>query len=378
MQTKPTHILHLIKSLGRGGAETLLPETLKVHDKSIFLFHCIYFLPWKNQLIEEITEAGGFVKNIPAVNNIRILFQAFSIVRYIKENNIDLIHCHLPWAGFVGRIVHLISGVPVIYTEHNKQERYQFLTRLLNKWSFNFQSLAIAVSEEVKRSIEKNIKPTIQVKTILNGINTEKFHRNMESGKRIRTELGIPNDAIVIGSLGVFRTQKRINYWLELFLQISKSNHNVRGILVGDGPLNQQIIEQVKDLGLEDLVFLPGLQTNAVDWYSAMDIFMMTSSFEGLPLALLEAMSCECAVVSTNAGGICEVIVNDISGIIVDVDQWKNIQSKVQFLLDNPGIKNSMALAARERVMNHFSIQSMVNQLETTYNYYVHKRKYEG
>ena len=376
MQTKPIAVLHLIKSLGRGGAETLLPETLRIHDKNIFVFHCIYFLPWKNQLADEIIAAGGIVKNIPAVNNIRILLQAFRIARYLKDNKIQLIHCHLPWAGFVGRIVHLISGVPVIYTEHNKQERYQFITRLLNKWSFNFQSLVIAVSEDVKYSIQKNIKPSIPVQTILNGINTAKFHRNTDAGKRIRAELGIPVDAIVIGSLGVFRTQKRINYWLELFRKASTLNPSIRGILVGDGPLKLEIISQIKDLGLEDLVFLPGLQTNAVDWYSAMDIFMMTSSFEGLPLALLEAMSCECAVVSTNAGGISEVIENDISGIVVDVDLWKKLAFKVQFLLDNPDIRTRMGLAARRRVVNHFSIESMVNQLQTTYHYYVHTEKH--
>ena len=74
MQTEPIRILHLIKSLGRGGAETLIPETLKVHDKTNFVFYCIYFLPWKNQLVEEIKAAGGMVQNIPADNNIRILF----------------------------------------------------------------------------------------------------------------------------------------------------------------------------------------------------------------------------------------------------------------------------------------------------------------
>lgn len=376
MQTEPIRILHLIKSLGRGGAETLLPEALKVHDKNNFLFYCIYFLPWKNQLVEEIIAAGGIVRNIPAVNNIRILLQVFRIARYVKENNIQLIHCHLPWAGFVGRIVHLISRIPVIYTEHNKQERYQYLTRLINKFSFNLQSTAIAVSEDVKRSIQKNIKPNIQVKTILNGINTEKFRRDFLAGQKIRADLGISSDAIVIGSIGVFRTQKRINCWLEIFLQVSKSNPNVRGILVGDGPLRQQIIEQINELGLEDLVFLPGLQTNAVDWYSAMDIFLMTSSFEGLPLALLEAMSCECAVVATNAGGISEVVIDGINGSIVDVDQWRGLVSKVQFLLDHPEKRGSMAIAARDRIVHHFSVHQMVDQLENQFIFYADKRKY--
>ena len=376
MQTEPIRILHLIKSLGRGGAETLLPETLKVHDKNNFVFYCIYFLPWKNQLVEEIKAAGGMVQNFPAANNISILLQAFKISRFIRDNKIQLVHCHLPWAGFVGRIVHLISGIPVVYTEHNKQERYQYLTRLFNKFSFNLQSTAIAVSEDVAQSIKLNINPSIKVNTILNGINTEKFRRNLPVGQKIRAELGISSDSIVIGSLGVFRTQKRLNAWLEIFATVSKQNPNVRGILVGDGPLKEDIILQVKALGLEEIVFLPGIQSNSSDWYAAMDIFMMTSEFEGLPLALLEAMSCECAVVATNAGGINEVVEDGINGSIVAVDQWACLISKVQFLLDNPAEMVSMGQAARDRVVHHFSIHQMTRQLEKLYSFYADKGKY--
>ena len=375
MQTEPIRILHLIKSLGRGGAETLLPETLKVHDKSSFIFYCIYFLPWKNQLVEEIKLSGGMVNNFPANNNISILLQAFKISRYIKKNNIQVVHCHLPWAGFVGRIVHLISGTPVVYTEHNKQERYQYLTRLFNKFSFNLQSTAIAVSEDVAQSINININPSIQINTILNGINTEKFRRNLPVGQKIRADLGIPSDAIVIGSLGVFRTQKRSNAWLEIFATVSKQNPKIRGILVGDGPLKQDIILQIKTLGLEKIVFLPGIQRNANDWYASMDIFMMTSEFEGLPLALLEAMSCECAVVATKAGGIREVVNDGINGLTVAVDQWPCLVEKVQFLLDNPSKRISIGQAARDRVVHHFSIHQMTKQLENLYTSYVDSGK---
>ena len=376
MQTEPIRILHLIKSLGRGGAETLLPETLKVHNKCSFVFYCIYFLPWKNQLAEEIMSSGGMVKNFPANNNISILLQALNILTFIKQNKIQVVHCHLPWAGFVGRIVHLISGIPVIYTEHNKQERYQYITRFFNKISFNLQSTAVAVSEDVAQSIKLNINPSIQTNTILNGINTDKFRKDSFALQKIRADLGISNNAIVIGSLGVFRTQKRLHHWLEIFAKVSKNNPHVRGILVGDGPLKQEIIHQIKGMGLSDIVFLPGIKTNPVEWYSSMDIFMMSSEFEGLPLALLEAMSCECAVVATNAGGISEVVNNGINGSIVDVDQWPELSSKIQFLLDNPSKRISMGQAARDRVVHHFSIHQMTKQLENLYTSYADTGKH--
>jgi glycosyltransferase involved in cell wall biosynthesis len=119
-------------------------------------------------------------------------------------------------------------------------------------------------------------------------------------------------------------------------------------------------------LGLTDKLFLPGLQTNTRDWFSLMDIFMMTSEFEGLPIALLEAMSMECAVATTNAGGVKEVIQKDISGLMVDVDEWDQLAEKLEILRDNK-LRLSLARKARERVLDSFSLKRMVNELEDVY-----------
>jgi glycosyltransferase involved in cell wall biosynthesis len=163
---------------------------------------------------------------------------------------------------------------------------------------------------------------------------------------------------------------------LELFSKLHAIYPDLRGILVGDGPLKKDIIAKRKLLGLENVVYLPGIQTNAVDWYSAMDIFMMTSEFEGLPLSLLEAMSCECAVVATNAGGIKEVLVNRVNGFTAEVDQWGKLFYAIEFLLSDPILLKNISLAARSRVTESFSIQTMVSQLESTYSQYAHSRKY--
>lgn len=107
-------VFHIIKSLGRGGAETLLPETLKLHDQERFDFHYIYFLPWKNQMVKEIEAFGGKVTCFLASNNIKLLQRSKKVIHYCKENHIDIIHCLLPWSGFLGRLVHKNSKLPVI------------------------------------------------------------------------------------------------------------------------------------------------------------------------------------------------------------------------------------------------------------------------
>ncbi len=364
-------VLHIIKSLGRGGAEMLLPETLKLHDRENFDFHYIYFLPWKDQMVGALQKAGGKVTCLEAKDNIRLLLQYKEIISYTREHQINLIHCHLPWAGFVGRLVHKNTGIPLIYTEHNMQERYHSVTKSINKLTFNSQSLALGVSEDVTSSINKNISPKIPVRTLLNGVNTESFKRTGNS--QVRKELGIPEDAIVLGNVAVFRFQKRLVEWLQVMNKIQEQNSNIYGVIVGAGPLEEEIKKEWKTLGLENVVFFPGLKTDVKPYFEAMDIFMMSSSFEGLPIALLEAMSMECAVVATDAGGIKEVIRNEQDGLTCKVEEWKKLPELCQVLIDDPEKLKNYKKAARERVVQNFSLTKMVDELETIYNDYVKK-----
>jgi glycosyltransferase involved in cell wall biosynthesis len=360
-------ILHIIKSLGRGGAEMLLPESLKLHDQERFEFHYIYFLPWKNQLESALRAAGGEVTCFSAKNNIQLMLQWGKVIDYINQHNIQLVHCHLPWAGFLGRLIHRINGVPLIYSEHNKQERYHRITYYLNKLTFNSQNKAIAVSKDVALSIHENIHPSIPVKVILNGVNTSSFKRTIQDGIYIRKELGLPENAIIIGTVAVFRFQKRLLEWLEVMAHVCAQNENVYGIIVGDGPLKENILNKRSELKLEERVFMPGLKVEVKPWLSAMDIYMMTSEFEGLPIALLEAMSMGCAIASTDAGGIKEVIENDVNGLIVPVEQWQSLKNQVlKLTLDEP-FRRKLSKNAEIRVKEAFSMDKMVHELEKVY-----------
>lgn len=359
-------VLHIIKSLGRGGAEMLLPETLALHDQATFEFHYIYFLPWKNQMVAALEGAGGKVSCFQANNNVQIILRSRKVIRYIRQHNIQLVHAHLPWAGFLSRIIHKLTGIPVVYTEHNKQERYHGLTSFLNKLTFNWQTLAIAVSEDVQESILRNINPVVPVQTVLNGVNTESFVRNDADGETIRHSNGIPGDALVIGTAAVFRFQKRLVEWLEVMKKICDEDDKIFGIIVGDGPLKEEIVRKRKDLGLEHRVIMPGLITEVKPWMSAIDIYMMSSVFEGLPIALLEAMSMECAIASTSAGGIKEVIRDGQDGLIVPVEEWASLSVAIGKLKD-AAVRKSLAGKARERVVASFSLKRMVTQLETLY-----------
>lgn len=368
-------VLHVIKSLGRGGAEMLLQETLPYHDRSKYEFHYIYFLPWKDQMVGGIKRNGGIVHCISATNNLKIWMQADKIAEYAKANGIQLIHCHLPWAGFVSRRVYKKTGIPVIYSEHNKQERYRLPTKLLNKWTYNWQTAAIAVSGDVATSIHQHIGPKIPVHTILNGVAVDNFKRDTAAGLKIREQYGIASDTIVVGTIAVFRFQKRLKEWIDVFKATEEKHPGIRGIIVGDGMLKDEIHAHLEATGMKDKIILPGLQTEVKPWLSAMDIFMMSSVFEGLPIALLEAMSMECAVVSTDAGGVKEVIRDQQDGLLVKVEEWPKLQEALSRLITDPAQIKNYGSRARQRIQDSFSMQNMVQQIEALYDEVLKNKK---
>lgn len=366
-------VLHIIKSLGRGGAEMLLPETLKLHDQSKFEFHYIYFLPWKDQLVEALRSNGGQVTCLAANNNLQLMMQLQNVVKYIREHNIQLIHAHLPWAGVIARRAGKRTRIPVLYTEHNKQERYHLATRWMNLFTMNDLAAIIAVSEDVAASIAKHKrKLSIPLHTVLNGVNTDTFKPGTVPSA-IRAELGIAHNAPVIGTIAVFRFQKRLEIWLETAAAILQESPQTRFIVVGDGPLKKEIYTKAEQLQLAGKVFFVGLQSEVRPYLAAMDIYMMSSVFEGLPIAMLEAMSYGLPVVTTNAGGIRQVVRHETDGLMSGVDETHKLGEYALQLIRDETRRKQFGNNARHRVIEAFSLTRMVGQLEALYHKYLEK-----
>ena len=346
----------------------LLPETLKIHNKSRFEFHYIYFLPWKDQMVDSLLAQGVEVVCLKANNNVQLLSKVTAVRAYIKKHNIQLIHAHLPWAGILARIVGRITGTPVIYTEHNKQERYHMATRIMNLSTLNWLTCIISVSQDVEQSI-RNHKSGLRsrVLTILNGVNVSHFIPRQFNGSSIRKSLGIPMDAPVVGTIAVFRSQKRLDLWIELARKILDTSSNAHFIIVGDGPLKQDLIRKVEQLKLEERIHFTGLHTDIRPFLAAFDVYMMTSMFEGLPIALLEAMASGCAVVSTKAGGIAEVIRHEVDGLLCEVDEPEKLVPYVIDLMQDQQKRENLGIQARQRIMSTFSMETMVSKLERLY-----------
>lgn len=361
-------ILHLIKSLGRGGAEMLLPETLRAHDRQCFDFAYGYFLDYKNQVVPELEKQSAVVRCFHANNGVAILAKSGAVARFAKEWGADIIHCHLPLAGVAGRIAGKLAGIPVVYTEHNKQERYHPLTRKANLITAGWNELVLSVSEDVESSLKKaTAGKEISVQTLLNGVDTAKFDDARYDKSSAKKALSIPGNAPVVGTVAVFRDQKRLHLWLDLAKKISEHFPEAYFILVGDGPHFEALRQQATELGIAEKTIFPGRLEEVRPWLAAMDVYLMTSEFEGLPIAMLEAMSMRLPIVSTTAGGIGEVVRTGEEGFLAPVHDYTALLQPLLQLLKNENLRKQTGTNARRRVETAFSIERMARELETVY-----------
>lgn len=360
-------VFHLVKGLGRGGAETLLVRTAATPLRSPRKNAYGYFLPWKDALVPELQAQGCLVRCFTARNPLEMVLRLPQLVSFLKDWRPDLIHCHLPLAGVIGRLAGKILGVPVVYTEHNLQERYHPLTRWANRLTWTMQERAVAVSAEVMESISRRLPSQTGVQTILNGVDCEVFSHQQEPRERLRAEMGLSEADFLVGTVAVFRKQKRLDLWLQAARKLAQEFQDIHFVMVGDGPERPMVERLVEEYSLSSRVHLPGLRTDVRDFYSAMDAFFMSSDFEGLPVALLEAMACQAPAVATTAGGIGEVIVDESQGLLAEKGDVEALVEHLRKLHKQKPFRDSLASGGRARVESAFSLEKMNNELETLY-----------
>jgi L-malate glycosyltransferase len=360
-------VFHLIKSLNRGGAETLLAEGLRFADAERFELSYGYFHPELDGLVPTLRAAGASVTCFGATNRGSMLLSAHRVARHLREHGIDLMHCHMPLSGAIGRVGGRLAGVPVVYTEHNKVEWYRRASFWLNAWTYGWQEHVIAVSDSVRDSIEAYIRPRVPVTVIRNGIDAAHFTRDPDGDHTVRHRFGIPADAPVVGNVAAFIPQKRVHDWIAAARLVHERHPETRFLWVGEGPQRQELLDAAAGAGLQDVVHLSGVQADVRPFLAVMDVYMMSSAFEGLPVALLEAMAMGCAPVCTAVGGIPEVIRPGNNGIITDPGAPDQLARGVGELLDDAERRMAVSAAARRTVECEFSVERMTHEVEDIY-----------
>jgi L-malate glycosyltransferase len=402
---KQKKILHIIKGLGRGGAERLLVSTIRQHSKH-YAFDVVYFLPEKNHLQKDLESLGCTVTCLSSSNVLSMVSQLPALVKIIRANHYDILHAHLPWAGIVARLAGKITGVKVVYTEHNLFNRYNVVTRVISKLTFGWQHMVIAVSDKVKEVLEREVNPTVPVRVVNNGVDVEEFSvtgfrlpvvgrveemEGVEVGSTEPSVLGHDKsnqadpsvlrtpplkgeenknkikNKIVIGTVTALTEQKRIDRWIRIAEKVAAKIPECAFVIVGDGVLQDDVHAWAKALVEQKKLVLPGQTNDPVSWLAHIDIFLMSSDFEGLPVSLLEAMAMECVPVVTNVGGIPAVVEQGVNGYMVETEQEEEAVLNIVTLAQDEVLRKRMGTAARKTVVEKYSVTRMVGELEEVY-----------
>lgn len=358
-------VLQLMKVLNRGGAEVLMLHLCRRMSSMGYDFDVAYFASDLDDLVPDFEECGASVVCLDASTQAAMFRRLPRLVRLIRERQPDLVHCHLPLPGVVGRIAGRLTGTPVVYTEHAPVDRYHPLTRFAHESTWRLQDQVIACSDAVGRSFTPRMTG-VPVEVIQNGIDTERLRFDEAARSEVRNALGIPDDAFVLGHVAVFRQEKRLDLWLELATRVLHEAPDTHFLLVGGGPLDEEVRDQWTTIARPDRIHLPGMKADVAPYLSAMDAYLMTSDFEGLPIALLEALSVGLPVVSTAAGGVPEVITAE-TGIVVDCGDVEALRSAVLTLVNDRDRAEAMGRRGRAAVIDGFSLTRMMSDLDRVY-----------
>lgn len=368
--TRRRKVLWLIKGLGLGGAEKLLSLSLPYIDRDKYDYEVAYLLPWKNALVDDFRREDIPVHclNQSRPYDIRTLWR---LNRLLRNENVDVLHVHLPYSGIMGRIASRMSPVKaVVYTEHNLWQRYHKITSLFNKITYRWNDAVIAVSNEVEHSIRDNYsvngKPKLDV--IPNGVDIALLQNVMARKRDIRPEFGIPADHAIVVHVANFTPKKRHCDLLEAVKLVINKNCKVTFILVGQGPLQEKTEADARRLGIEDNVVFAGFRADATDIMAAADMFVLPSQFEGMPVSMLEAMALGTPVIASRVGGIPEVLEDRLDGILIDAMEPGQLADSVLRLLADQDLRATLSNKALIKVRQKFSIEDMVRSTESVYD----------
>jgi glycosyltransferase involved in cell wall biosynthesis len=288
----PIRILHVVVNMNRGGAETLLMNLYRNIDRSKVQFD---FLTCRDGAFdEEIINMGGRIHRIPYItevghkNYIRALNQFFK-----SFPNYKIVHSHMDkMSGFVLREA-MKNNIPVrIAHSHNTQSEGGILAKMY-KWyaGSNIKHSAnrrFACSKAASRWLFGEETDSLIIK---NGVDLTRFTFSYQVRNIIRRELEMPSDAFVIGHVGRFNKQKNHSFLIDIFMEYWRNNKNSFLILIGDGPLKQEIEQRITDAGIHDFVKLLGVRSNVYELIQSFDAFVFPSFHEGLPVTLIEAQA---------------------------------------------------------------------------------------
>lgn len=358
-------VLWVIKALGPGGAEQLLLNAARVHDHEQFDIECAFLIEDDPSFVADVEAAGVVCHRLGGGS---ALSWPLRLRQLIARGGYRVVHVHSPLPGSVARLSTLTlrrrARPTIVTTEHCIWSSYHPATRTLNRWTSRLDAAVLAVSDETLESITG--PAARRAETLVHGIPLSAVSAEASHRDEVRRELGAGDDEWVIGTVANFREQKDYPNLLAALRILVDAGHPVRCVSVGHGPLEAEIRARAEREGLGAHVTFLGKRRDATRIMSAFDVFTLASSWEGLPVAMMEALAIGLPIVATRVGGIDQALGDESLVTLVPPGDAAALAEGWRTVLTDPMRRSRMAARSLE-LASEYDIARAVERIESLY-----------
>lgn len=368
MAARPLRVLWLTKGLGPGGAERLLVTHAAVTDPDRVTYEAAYLLPHKRHLVPELEALGVVTHDLASPRDVDPRWLR-RMGQLIEEGSFDVVHAHSPAPAAQARL--LVRSIPrsrrpaFVYTEHNRWPSHSRATRAANTATFGLNDAVITVSDEVRSSMAD--RHAAAARTIVHGIDVDAVAPLRADRDVVRAELGVAPDQVLAVTVANFRAPKGYPDLLEAASRVASKRPDVHFVIVGQGPLEDELRAEHARRGLGATVTILGYRPDAARVTAAADLFVLASHHEGIPVAVMEALAAGVPVVATRVGGLAEAIDDGMSGRLVPARRPQLLADAVVELADDPDERRRLSIGA-SAAASRFSAARSRDEIEAVYD----------
>ena len=362
-------ILYLIESDDPGGAENVMLSLIEYFKEKYPIYVGCFKKGW---IYNELKKRKLNPQPIPTNKGSYDIKLLYHLIKLIKKEKINLIHSHLFDTNFYSSLAAKIAGIPHISTEHgdihHTSKKLDKKTLIKAKTISHFSDKIVFVSKFTRDKFLKLSKvPKQKIAIIYNGIDLKEYEQPTDI-QRKKAEIGIKNSEFVIGNVANLYPVKGQIYLLKAAKKIIKEFPNTKFLIIGRGELENELKKEAQKLGIASHIKFLGFRNDVKELLKIMDVFVLCSLSEGLPLSLIEAMASRVPVVCTNVGGIPEVINDRINGFLVPPTDPNALATKIINLLKDRTLANKLAYSSYEKIKQQFSLQFMLDKYAEIYS----------
>lgn len=361
-------VLCCIKCLGYGGAERLLVSAAAVRDTDRFEYEAAYVLPSKTALVPELEAAGVPVHCLGSSDSNLDLRWMAALRRLLLDRRFDVVHFHLPYTAALGRLV--VRSLPkaarpvTVSTEHSLWSSYPWPLRALSALTVPIDAAGIAVSRAAREAMPPRHRAKVEV--VVHGVPLSSLDQRQGWRAAARAELGVGDDEVLIGTVANLRPGKGYDVLLPAARYLIDRGLPVRFAAVGVGPLKDEVARLHRRLDLGDRFRLLGGRADATRILAGFDVFALPSEWEGLPVAVMEALALGVPVVATAVGGIPGAVTHGTEGLLVPPGREHDFREALAEIVVDARTRARMSAAAATRG-RAFDIAAAVRRSEEIY-----------